>query len=123
MSHLHFADFARTRARVGAALVSKKLVFDQPFGDGRAIQCDEGLRMPAREVMGGEGKKFLARAAFPQQQYRGVGGGHALDLQCGGLHGGVFAHDAGEAEARGVLFTKKQIFAEQLLLARGAGHQ
>ena len=117
---LHFADFARARAGVGAALVAEQFVFHQAFGNCRAIESDEGKIAPRRKVMDGAGEKFLARAAIAEQQHGGIGGGHALRLQRRVAHGRGFANDARESVARGVILAQQQILAQHFLLARRA---
>lgn len=54
------------RSRERAALVAEQLVFHQRFGQGRAVQGDEGsVRTRACRVDGQRGK-LLARSAFPR---------------------------------------------------------
>ena len=121
MRQFHLADLARARAGVGAALVSEELVFDQPFGNGGAVQGHKRLLGARAEVMDGAREKFLAGAAFAQQQNRGIGGGHALRHLARFLHGGMLADDAREAVARGVFLAQQQIFAQQFLLRARRG--
>ena len=117
---LHFADLARAGARVGPALVAEEFVLHQPLRNCGAIQSHKWLFAPRRKMMNSAGKEFFARAAFAQQQDGGIGCGHALDLVAGFLHGSVFAEDAREAIARGILLAEQEVFAQQFLLLRGA---
>src|SRR5580693_4031652 len=107
MRQLHFADLARSGARIGAALVAEQLIFYQTFRDGRAVQSDEGLEVPAGKMMSGACEELLAGAALAEQQYGGIGTRNALHLLGGGLHRGILADDAGKTVTRGVFFAQQ----------------
>ena len=53
VGEIHFADFAGARAGEGAALVAEEFVFDQAFGDGGAIEGDEGFVAAWGQMMNG----------------------------------------------------------------------
>ena len=123
VGEIHLADFAGAGSGEGAALVAEEFVFDQAFGDGGAVQCDEGLLAARREMVDGAREEFLAGAAFAEEQNGGVGGGDFLNLLAEFADGGVFAEDAREAVARGIFFAEDEIFAQQFLLAGGAADE
>ena len=120
VGQFHFADFARAGTGEGAAFVAEEFVFDQAFGNGGAIQRDEGLLAARGKMMDGAREEFFAGAAFAEQQHGGIGGGDALDLLADFADGSVFADDARKAVARGIFFAEDEIFAQQFLLAGGA---
>lgn len=65
------------RAREGAPLMAKQFRFEQ--GLGIAAQFTVMRRVaPRTRQMQRAGEQFLARARFPEQQNRGLGGGHLL---------------------------------------------
>ncbi len=123
MGEIQLADFAGARAGEGAALVAEEFVFDQAFGDGGAIQGDEGLLAAGRKMMDGAREEFFAGAAFAEQQHGGIGGGDVLDLLADFADGSVFTEDAREAVTRGIFFAEDEIFAEQFLLAGGTADE
>ncbi len=51
MGEVHLADFARTGAGEGAFLVTEQFVFDEAFGNRRAVERDEWLFAAVGEVM------------------------------------------------------------------------
>src|SRR5260370_16936862 len=68
-------------------------------------------------------EKLLARATFAQQQRGGIGRSDALNLLANFANGSMLADNAGKTVTGCVLFAEQQIFAEELLLTRGALHQ
>jgi hypothetical protein len=80
------------RVRVGPFLVAEDLRLQQGLGNGAAVHHHERPVGPAALQVDGPGHQFLARAALPDQQHRGVrgghDGGHPQDLQ----HGGARPH-------------------------------
>jgi hypothetical protein len=123
MGEIHFAGFARAGAGESAALVAEEFVFDQAFGNGRAIQRNAGLLAPRRKMMDRARKKFFSGAALSEKENRGIGLRHALELLAEFANGSVLADDARESIARGKFFAEKQIFAKKFLLARGTLHE
>jgi len=63
-----------------ALLVAKQLALQQPGGDGRTIQFDEGAALARAQVANGAGDEFLARAGFAPNEHRGASGGDRFDL-------------------------------------------
>ena len=59
--------------------MSKQLAFDDPLGDGAAVDRDHRLGTPLPQCMNGLGNDFLADAAFPCDQDSDVCGSHLLD--------------------------------------------
>ena len=64
----------------GALLVAKQLALQQPRGDGRTIQFDEGAALARAQVVNGAGDQLLTRAGFAPNEHRGAGGGDRLHL-------------------------------------------
>ena len=65
-------------------------------------------------------EKFLARAAFAQQQHRGIRRRHALGHRAGIFHRRMLADDARKSVAHRVFLAQQQILAQQFLLLRRA---
>jgi len=59
-------------------LVAEELAFDEVFGNGSAVDLDEGTRSPAAVSMKRPGHQFLAGAVFSGDEHAGVGGGHQV---------------------------------------------
>src|SRR5262249_61090776 len=57
-----------SRAREGAALVAEEFRFHERFGDGRAVDRNEGARDAGTELMNGVRDDLLARARFAGDQ-------------------------------------------------------
>src|SRR5208337_653529 len=74
------ADALRDGAGKGAALMSEELAFQQPGGDGGAVQLHEGARMPHAQVMQSAGDQFFSRPSLAIDKDGGIGGGNGLDL-------------------------------------------
>src|ERR1700686_477089 len=123
MRQIHLADFARPSAGKRAAFVAEQFVFDQSFGNRRAVQSHKRLLPSVRQVMDGAREELLAGAAFAEEQSGRIGSGYALHLLADPANGGMLADNARKSIARSVLFAKQQILAQQLLLTRGALHQ
>src|SRR5262249_24106100 len=101
LGELDLADFAVAGSRESAAFVPEKFVVDEIFGNGSAIERDEGFIAAIGNVMDGASEELLAGATFTQKKYCSFGGGHFLQLLADGAHGRRFADDAREAVARG----------------------
>ena len=80
------------RAGERALFVTEQLALHQRFGQRRAIDGDERPVAPRAQVMNGARHQFLARAAFPVDQHRRLGGRHLPDQRENLLHGGATAH-------------------------------
>src|SRR6266851_9486641 len=120
---IHLADFTGARPGEGAALVTEQFVFDKSFGNCGAIQGYKRLLAAIGQMMNGAGEELLAGATFAQEQRGGIGCSDALNLLADFANGSMLADDAGKSVTRGVLFAEQQIFAEELLLPRGALYQ
>ena len=120
MRELKFSDFSRACTRKGAALVSEKLVFHQPFGNRRAIQRDKGMIGARTQVMDRACEKLFSRAAFAEKQHCRIRRRHALRHLARVFHRGVFSDDTRKSVMRRVFFTQEQIFSQKFLLLRSA---
>ena len=72
--------FCADGAREGALLVAEQFALQQPRGDGRAVELDEGALAARAQVVKRTGDEFLAGAGFATNEHRGIGGGDRLDL-------------------------------------------
>src|SRR5262249_29484881 len=77
---LEAADLLHDGAGEGALLVSEQLALQQPRGDGRTVQLDEGAALARAQVVQGPSDELLARAGLAENEDRGVRGGDGLDL-------------------------------------------
>src|SRR5439155_12423311 len=80
VSQLEPADFLCDGAGEGALLVAEQLAFEQPCGNRRAVELDEGALPSGTQLMNGAGDQFLARARFASNKHRGIGRGDGFDL-------------------------------------------
>src|SRR5664280_1701064 len=64
------------RSRERALFVSEEFAFHQRRRDGAAVDGRKRTTLAGASLMDGPGRHFLAGAAFPQDQDRGVGRGH-----------------------------------------------
>src|SRR5204862_6502359 len=77
------AKLAGVGAGEGSLLVAKEFVLQERFGNGRAIDSHERALRPGGELMDGAGEKLLAGSTLAEDQHRGVGRRHPLNLQKG----------------------------------------
>ena len=85
------------RVRERASFVAEQFAFDHPLREGVAEDGHEGLVPPGTAVVEGVGHQFLARAAFAEDQHRGLGVGDLEDLLADALHGRGPSHDVLES--------------------------
>jgi len=76
---LELADAPTVGPGEGTLLVTKKLTFQQMFGDGRAIQSQERRVGPVAMSIDGAGDQLLARARLAGDEYGNVLGGDTAD--------------------------------------------
>ena len=77
---LEAADLLRDRPGEGALLVAEQLALQQVERDGRAVELDEGAPAARAELVDRPRDQLLAGARLAQEQHRGIGRRHALDL-------------------------------------------
>ena len=63
----------------GATFMAEEFAFKERFGEGGAIERDEGARFARAVEVDSAGSKFLAGPAFAQNQDGGIGGRDAFD--------------------------------------------
>ncbi|OPZ77390.1 MAG: hypothetical protein BWY77_01706 [bacterium ADurb.Bin431] len=63
----------------GALFVSEEFGFNDPFGDGPAVDRNEGIQPPPAAGVDRPGYQFLAGAALAGDEHRDIGLGHLLD--------------------------------------------
>ena len=73
---LELADLALMGAGEAAFAVAEEFALDQVFGDGGAVDFDEGLGGAGAHGMDGVRDEFLAGAAFAVDEHAAVGGRH-----------------------------------------------
>ena len=79
MRELEPADLLCDRAGERATLMPKEFAFEQPGGDGGAVEFDE-WPIPARTVaVNGARDEFFARAGLAEQEHRGISPGDGFD--------------------------------------------
>src|SRR5712664_3082116 len=120
---IHLADFTRSGSGESTALVTEQFVLDQSLGNCGAVQGHKRLLATVGQMVNRARKELLARATFAQQQRGGIGRSDALNLLANFANGSMLADNAGKTVTGCVLFAEQQIFAEELLLTRGALHQ
>src|SRR5262249_36272683 len=65
---------ADCRASESAPLVTKQFALDQPGGNGRAIDLDEGPIAARTQIVNRSRNEFLAGAGLSQDEHGGIGG-------------------------------------------------
>ena len=74
LRQFHLAQLARHGAGEGALLVAEEVGFDQPFGDGAAVDLDEGVLLARTQVVHQARGQSLAGAGLAQDEDGEVGG-------------------------------------------------
>ena len=80
--------------------MSEQLGFQQPRGNGGAVQSDKGALAPGTEIVDGACNPLLAGSSFPVEQDRGIRGRYDSDLFQDFLQGWAVADNAFEAVLR-----------------------
>jgi len=93
VGQLKTADTLCDGAGERASLVAEHFAFEQPGGDGGAIQLDEGALAARAQIMDCPRQQFLAGAGLAANQYRGIGRRHRLHLLQIGLERAALADD------------------------------
>ena len=70
VSPLEMSDMGFDGARKRARFVTEELGFQDRLSQGRAVDLDDRLLPPRGEKMQARCNQLLARAAFPNHQYR-----------------------------------------------------
>ena len=65
----------------GAFFMAEELGGDERRRNGRAIDANECFRRALGPLMNGTGNQFLSRAGLAQNQYRGIGRCHFVNLR------------------------------------------
>ena len=102
IGHFELALFAILRAGERAFLVAEQLAFEQRFGQCAAVDRHHRHVTPRAGGMDGPRHHFLPGAAFPGDQYGGLGGRHHFDQLHHLLHAGLLPISSvlGEASCR-----------------------
>ena len=122
MGQLEAADLLGDGAGEGALLVAEQLALQQPGGDGRAVELDEGLPPAGTEVVQSACDEFLARARLAKNEDGGSGAGDGVDLLQDPAERGAVADDLPEVVRgadlllRGDLLLQVDLLLGQLVL-------
>ena len=73
------ANLLSDRTGEGAALVAKKFAFEQPAGNGSAVELYKRPVLPAAAIVNGARDKFLAGARLSQQEHGRIACRHHFD--------------------------------------------
>ena len=119
MGQLEAADFLGNGAGERAALVAKEFTFEQPHGDGRAVEFDEGAFPAAAQVVQGAGDKFLARPRLPLNQHGGIRRRDDLDLLQDALEAVALPDDLFEVVIATNFVFEVEFFLSQFILQFG----
>ena len=98
--------------------MAEQFAFQQPRGDGRAVDLDEGPLLTRAQFVDGPGDKLLAGARFATNEHRGPGGSDGLDLLEDTAQGGALADDIPEVVLGADLFLQVGILLGELVLER-----
>jgi len=98
----------------GSFFVAEEFGFEQVFGNGRAVDLDEGVGLAVGEFMDDAADEGLARARFAQEQHRGLGDGYFCHVLLHLEHGLALAHDV-----RAVVFLGDLVFEGGVFLLQG----
>src|SRR5438093_7839561 len=119
---LEAADLLAHCAGEGPFLVAEQLALQQPGGDGRAVELDEGLPPAGAEVVQGACDELLARARLAKNEDGGAGAGDGVDLLQDPAERGAVADDLPEVVRgadlllRGDLLLQVDLLLGQLVL-------
>ena len=100
-------------AGAGAVAVAEEFGLDEIFGDGGAVELDEGAVFAEGFGVHGASDEFFAGAGFAVDEDAAVGGGHEFDLLAKGFDGDGLAGDGALGELAGELLI---VFAEVVSL-------
>ena len=64
----------------GPSLVAEQLAFDQPGGQGAAIERDKGLPLTPTQIVDPLSEYALANTGLTHHQHRHIGLGHLCDF-------------------------------------------
>ena len=90
---LEFTGLGSCGAGKRALFIAKKFAFEQGFGNGRAIDLDEGPGRAMGMLMNRARDQIFSHPALAAKQHRRVGGRHALDKRQHRLHRFALGHD------------------------------
>ena len=99
MGQLEAALPRRDGACESALLMAEQLGLDHAFGQGGAIDLDEGLALARRKFVDRPGEKFLAGACFTADQHGSIRLGNLLDPVGNGADRPALADDACQLRA------------------------
>src|SRR4029077_5254806 len=112
---LEAAGFLTEAAGEGAAFVAEELGFQEPGGNGGAIDLDESALTAGAKIMDGASKELLAGAGFTKEQNRGASGSGEFDLGQGPLERGAVADDLLKIQLAADFLLEVKLFFGQLV--------
>ena len=113
MRQFEAPDALRDGPREGALLVAEHLAFQQPRGNGGAVELDESALPPRAQVVDGPRHQLLAGPGLAVDQHRGIGGRHRLHLLEDGLQRAALPDDFLEAIVRADFVFQIDLFLRQ----------
>jgi hypothetical protein len=81
VSQFKAPEALRERPREGAFFIAEEFAFEQPAGNGGAVERDEGARVTRTEGVQRPCQEFFAGAGLALQEYGGIGRGHEVKLR------------------------------------------
>ena len=81
IGQLKAPEALRERPREGAFFIAEEFAFEQPTGNGGAVECDEGARVPRAAGVQRPRQEFFAGAGLALQEDGGIGRGHEVELR------------------------------------------
>ena len=79
--------------REGTFFIAEEFAFEQPAGNGGAVERDEGARVPRAEGVQRPCQEFFAGAGLALQEDGGIGRGHEVELRQHRLERGALPED------------------------------
>jgi len=116
VGELEAANFLRKRAGERAALVAEKFGLQQPRGNGRAIDLDEGAFAAGGEIVDGAGDELFAGAGFTEDENSRAGGSREFDLRKGAAQERAVADNLLEIKFGANFFLEIEFFDGELVL-------
>ena len=110
------------RAGERALLVTEQLGLEDLARERAAVNRYERPRGSRRVFVDRPGDELLAGAALAQDQYRRIGGGHAIDDPQHLVHPGALGQETAEGRGAGCVGAQGHVVANELALLRRLAH-
>src|SRR5262245_20065927 len=113
MRQLKAADLLHNCASKGALFVAEQLAFQEPRGDGRAVELDESPVPPRTQIVKGAGDQLLAGARLPADEHGGACRCDGLDFLQHPTESGALPNNLIEIEIASNLLSQVEILLGQ----------